>query len=385
MTFIGFTVVAGENVQNVSAFYENKTYSTDGTNPNYARIVAGLSETPQDVSVLELFSVEKAVAAKFDKLSDRVSVANGAVYFDMVPVHSVLTDHIVRFLEEGAPFGPLVNLLENLMQNMEDHARENLYLWMQNEGLVTDELGYIIGYKGVRRDENTGELTSINTSGSAIVDGERHTGGIPNHVGAIIEMPRDEVEFDPARGCSTGLHVGTWDYASNFAQGAVLKVKVHPRDVVSVPTDCNGQKMRVCRYEVLEVTETQIPTAYFGDFTVTDDDIDDYDCNCDSCRHDRGEDVDGDFMGYKLGDWVPGYDRDFFDEAAIDENGYFVDPLRPLDEVNPDQMTVEEAYQQAIVEAHRREAEAQTVEEAPQQVQDDNPPSSSFRIWPWSK
>jgi hypothetical protein len=31
----------------------------------------------------------------------------------------------------------------------------------------------------------------------------------------------------------------------------VVKVKINPRDVVSVPRDCDFQKLRTCRYEVL--------------------------------------------------------------------------------------------------------------------------------------
>lgn len=66
-------------------------------------------------------------------------------------------------------------------------------------------------------------------------------------------MPRSQVTADSGIGCSAGLHVGTWDYAVTFLghDTPVLAVLVSPRDVVSVPTDCDAQKMRVCRYQVL--------------------------------------------------------------------------------------------------------------------------------------
>jgi hypothetical protein len=55
--------------------------------------------------------------------------------------------------------------------------------------------------------------------------------------------------------CSAGLHVGTYDYALRFTR-FVIEVLVDPRDVVSVPTDCNDQKMRTCKYLVMDhVTE----------------------------------------------------------------------------------------------------------------------------------
>jgi hypothetical protein len=55
-------------------------------------------------------------------------------------------------------------------------------------------------------------------------------------------------------GCSVGLHVGTYDYASNFTLN-VLEVHVNPRDVVSVPTDSNWAKVRCCRYVVIKEVE----------------------------------------------------------------------------------------------------------------------------------
>lgn len=32
----------------------------------------------------------------------------------------------------------------------------------------------------------------------------------------------------------------------------IVKVKVHPKDVVSIPVDYNNAKMRTCGYEVIE-------------------------------------------------------------------------------------------------------------------------------------
>jgi hypothetical protein len=132
--------------------------------------------------------------------------------------------------------------------------------------------GLVVGYKGVKRDAD-GQLVSVQ-SGRAIVDGTVHVGNIPNPLGAVVEMPRGEVTFDPANGCSVGLHVGTYDYAAGWAQGALLEVHVNPRDVVSVPTDCDSQKMRTCRYRVVATIDAPhtVPAVY--DY---DDDADDYD------------------------------------------------------------------------------------------------------------
>jgi hypothetical protein len=65
------------------------------------------------------------------------------------------------------------------------------------------------------------------------------------------------VDDDANSACSFGLHVGTWDYASTFGHGATLTVRVDPANVVSVPHDCNTQKIRTCEYDVIATAEAK--------------------------------------------------------------------------------------------------------------------------------
>jgi hypothetical protein len=81
-------------------------------------------------------------------------------------------------------------------------------------------------------------------------------------------MPREEVDEDPNRTCSTGLHVACFDYAKDFGE-RLIEVKVNPRDVVAVPVDYNGTKLRCCQFEVIregKVILTQ--PLYDGDDSV---------------------------------------------------------------------------------------------------------------------
>jgi acyl carrier protein len=68
-------------------------------------------------------------------------------------------------------------------------------------------------------------------------------------------MPREDVEDNPERTCSAGLHVCSMEYLNHAyisdSQYRTIACKVNPVDVVSVPTDYNRSKMRVCRYEVI--------------------------------------------------------------------------------------------------------------------------------------
>ena len=103
------------------------------------------------------------------------------------------------------------------------------------------------------------------SSGRATVNGTTHIGHIPNPPGAVVEMPRTQVSDDRHNGCTTGLHVGTWDYASAFGPKTLI-VSVNPRDVVSVPKDCGYQKLRTCRYTVLDAVRNPLThTTYQPD------------------------------------------------------------------------------------------------------------------------
>jgi hypothetical protein len=271
-----YTIVGTEDGSNITVFVPGQApLVAHSSHPNYDKIVAGV--LANDENVAELFDVSVAVAEKFDRLTERVSVANGRLYFDAVEVDNSLANQVVRFLNEGVEdYKPLVKFFDNVQQNDNEHSREQLYDWLNTRDFTISPDGMIVGYKGVTPlEDNVFESIS---SGRAIVNGEVQNGRIKQKVGDVVEMPRNEVQFDPAVGCSTGLHVGTWDYASDFGRGAVLTVNVNPRDVVSVPTECENQKMRVCRYTVAATTDVPYSAPVWDDFEDEwdDEDEDDY-------------------------------------------------------------------------------------------------------------
>lgn len=266
---MNYSLMTVEGRKSATLFHDGNLYVADDTHPNWAQIEAGLRDA--DPNVVDKFDVSRAVSRRFEKYSDRVSVANGKVYFDGDPVDNALTQQIIQFLEAGEDFGHLINFYENIAANPEQHSREQLFTWLQATGgfTITDD-GHFIAYKGVRK--NGAEYESINR-GKAIVDGEVFEGSIPNYIGAVVEMPRSEVVFDPQTHCSIGLHAGSWSYASGFAQGAVLSVKVNPRDVVSVPNDHGYAKLRTCRYEVLDVVEQAYGSPVYTPPVSEEDDL----------------------------------------------------------------------------------------------------------------
>jgi len=248
-----YTIVGSEDgTSNVTVFVPGRApMVAHSSHPNFERIVEGV--TAGDESVADLFDIAQTASSKFERLTDRVTTANGRLYLDNEEVDNALATQVVRFLSEGVEdWKPLVRFFENVQMNPNEHSREQLYDWLNKRDFTITDSGMIVGYKGVQK--NGEDLVSVFT-GRAIVDGETKNGHIPNYIGAVVEMPRGEVTHDPATGCSTGLHVGTYDFAKSYAHGAMLEVHVHPRDVVSVPTECDWAKMRVCRYTVVDTID----------------------------------------------------------------------------------------------------------------------------------
>lgn len=109
-----------------------------------------------------------------------------------------------------------------------------------------------------------------------------YTGNYDNSPGEVVDMDREDVVEDPSKACAPGLHVAAMDYIPNYGSGTdeisppdgkswsdlsarerhqhlqsqpdpIVKVLVNPADVVSVPRDHNGAKMRVRRYYVMSL------------------------------------------------------------------------------------------------------------------------------------
>jgi hypothetical protein len=256
---VTFKLVSNEDgSENITVFVKGKgQHPAHSSHPNFDEILT--RARAQDESVIDLFDLALTAGTKFESLSERVSVAHGRVYFDGVEIDNALSQQIADFINQGVEdYKPLVNFYEKIETNPNEHSREHLYKFIsvnqdEEHGAFTiTEDGNFIAYKGVVKDSD-GMLKS-GSSGEATVNGELYKGQIPNPVGAVVTMPRDQVTFDPSSHCSTGLHVGTFQYAQGFARGAMLKVLINPRDVVSVPND-SREKMRVSRYKVLEVID----------------------------------------------------------------------------------------------------------------------------------
>ena len=140
-----------------------------------------------------------------------------------------------ELISKGASYDHLRNFWKRCQCNPRKESVQQLFAFVSRHLLTITDEGLFVAYKAVRNNYY-----------------DKHSGTFDNHPGLVVTMPRGEVTFDPNMHCAAGLHVSNYDYAHGFADGddRIVVCLVDPADVVSVPHDCDAQKIRVCKYIV---------------------------------------------------------------------------------------------------------------------------------------
>jgi hypothetical protein len=209
-----------------------------------------------------LLDVKEVIRNKFNSTKvGGMQITDDGIYYDGQLIHNYVVDRIFDFMAQDLPFKPLVNFLEKLMENPSRRAVNELYKFLEHKNMPICPDGDFLAYKSVRADYK-----------------DHHTGQFSNHVGAILSMTRNQVCDNAEIGCSEGFHAGSYEYASTFGSGncRMVIVKINPADVVSVPNDCNCQKLRTARYEVVKDFDVVYREPLNTEFGYDDEDYDDY-------------------------------------------------------------------------------------------------------------
>lgn len=228
-----------------------ETITFTDTHLNYSKAQAYLEE----VTSMELFEekgkVEEEVLAEFKALKDTSKLlakwSNGAleisstsVVYNGKEIQPELTEFLIdKFLNnphDQDAFDAWSNFIKVASNAASYKVVNRLFMFLQKNDLQIDSDGNVLAWKVVRDDYK-----------------DIHSGTFDNSPGQILEMARNQVDDDDSRTCSRGFHVCSWDYLRSFAgQGnPVMQVKINVNDIVSIPLDYNGEKVRVCKYEVL--------------------------------------------------------------------------------------------------------------------------------------
>ena len=231
---------------------DGKALTMESSNPSFNEATKLLAEERFD-ELPDLFDIPKAV----EKFADgNISVSDGEVRYKDEVIHNHVVGRVLDFMRQGLPYKPLVRFLDKLMENPSRRAVNELYAFLEHKAMPLTPDGNFLAYKGVREDYT-----------------DWHSGKFSNKVGDVNEMIRNRVCDDANIGCSHGFHAGSLDYARGYGNGGhLMVVEIDPRDVVSVPLDCEQQKLRTAKYKVVAHFEKKLEEPMCDDYGDYDDD-----------------------------------------------------------------------------------------------------------------
>lgn len=184
-----------------------------------------------------LMSDTRKLIESFSQGKITIDPKSNKVMYGTFVVRDKMTEKMIEMLKEGQDgLKAFVNFYEQLMQVDDKDIVEQLWPFIEHNSIRLNDDGTFTGYRAVTHD---------------FLD--KHTRTINNAVGETPVVPRSEVNKDPNVSCAKGLHVGSLDYAKGFRCGndRLIEVNCHVQDVVSVPYDYSGGKLRCCRFEVI--------------------------------------------------------------------------------------------------------------------------------------
>ena len=184
-----------------------------------------------------------------------VKIKGSTLYYAQQPLHGYLSNKIMHHAKNNYPVKPLVKFLQLLFQNpsfdfdLHSYYVDYIFKFLEKEQLPITDDGHVLAYKFLN-----GDFTDM------------YSGKYDNSPGSYVYMDRSEVDHDPSKACSSGLHVGTYNYCARPSHKKVVVCKISPKDICCVPQDHDFEKMRCCAYYVLGElgNNQQLPEQYLS-------------------------------------------------------------------------------------------------------------------------
>jgi len=241
----------------INIVIDGKNYNIQASHPKFSDAITSIVNNDYD----EFMNIVDP-ASKLSKLYasyEGIEVKDGSLYVFEEQVHGVIAERILGLLNIGLDCTNVFKFILKLNLNPSKRAVDELYTFLEHKNLPLTDTGNFLAYKAVRNNFT-----------------DKHTGKFLNTVDSVLEMPRNKVDDNKEVGCSYGFHAGTVEYALGFACGddKLVLVEINPADVVSIPTDCNFQKLRTCKYKVVGEYERPLEEAIYPSRYETDNDDD---------------------------------------------------------------------------------------------------------------
>jgi hypothetical protein len=271
------------NSGHIFLLLDGKEYSINAGNSSFSKALEAYNAKDWE-SFIYIVNPEirlKSLYASYEG----IEVKDGNLYVFGDPIHSTIAKRVISFIEHGLDCVHLFKFILKLNMNPSKRAVDELYTFLEHRALPVTDNGNFLAYKAVRADYT-----------------DKYSGKFMNTIDSVLEMPRNKVDDNKENGCSYGFHAGSVDYAKDFMDrdGHLMLVEINPADVVSIPTDCQFQKLRTCKYKVVGEYEIDLNDPMYASRFQTDqdDDVDVwndeeeecYNCSeCDCCSIDCDE------------------------------------------------------------------------------------------------
>jgi len=210
---------------------DSGTHILAANDPRYGQI---LKTEINEEAIKKILAYKELVESREDHRIE-VKPEENKILIDKQEMPDVLKKKFLELKRKHKPRSYLLKFWDKLQKNPNPNSIKMLYQFLEHNGHPIMADGNFVAYKAVGLDLK-----------------DHHSGTNIHKCGKIIQMDRAEVNPDPNQTCSTGLHVCSWDYTQHFHTHTSkwFEVLVDPCDVVAVPVDYHGTKMRVCRYKV---------------------------------------------------------------------------------------------------------------------------------------
>ena len=247
------------NTGHIFLLLDGKEYSINAGNSSFSKALEAYNNKDWE-SFVNIVNPELRLKSLYASY-EGIEVKDGNLYVFGDPIHSTIAKRVISFLEHGLDCVHLFKFILKLNMNPSKRAVDELYTFLEHRALPVTDNGNFLAYKAVRADYT-----------------DKHTGKFLNTIDSVLEMPRNKVDDNKENGCSYGFHAGSVDYAKDFMDrdGHLMLVEINPADVVSIPTDCQFQKLRTCKYKVVGEYEIDLDDPMYASRFQTeyDDDVD---------------------------------------------------------------------------------------------------------------
>ena len=247
------------NTGHIFLLLDGKEYSINAGNSSFSKALEAYNNKDWE-SFVNIVNPELRLKSLYASY-EGIEVKDGNLYVFGDPIHSTIAKRVISFLEHGLDCVHLFKFILKLNMNPSKRAVDELYTFLEHRALPVTDNGNFLAYKAVRADYT-----------------DKYTGKFLNTIDSVLEMPRNKVDDNKENGCSYGFHAGSVDYAKDFMNrdGHLMLVEINPADVVSIPTDCQFQKLRTCKYKVVGEYEIDLDDPVYASRFQTeyDDDVD---------------------------------------------------------------------------------------------------------------